>query len=239
MTEHNQKSRLGSLLINKGLITQEQLDCALKSQLTNGLRLGEALIQQGMLTQRQLNKALKKQNRHRLWATVIAMLLGPMSFGAFASQSASSESDTASSSQMSQYQGLKALDDAELASINGQGLQSTQAALAALINQAKGEATNDTHKLGALDELATLLNPIASLLDADISIKGVKQNASKQTTIHSDGSIELALPSEIEEIAFRNLRVKGDQSGSSFGDVIVSNIRFSDQSSVRVRVHSS
>lgn len=239
MTEHNQKSRLGSLLINKGLITQEQLDCALKSQLTNGLRLGEALIQQGMLTQRQLNKALKKQNRHRLWATVIAMLLGPMSFGAFASQSASSESDTASSSQMSQYQGLKALDDAELASIDGQGLQSTQAALAALINQAKGEATNDTHKLGALDELATLLNPIASLLDADISIKGVKQNASKQTTIHSDGSIELALPSEIEEIAFRNLRVKGDQSGSSFGDVIVSNIRFSDQSSVRVRVHSS
>ncbi|MGR6871137.1 hypothetical protein ACU6U9_02250 [Pseudomonas sp. HK3] len=239
MTEHNQKSRLGSLLINKGLITQEQLDCALKSQLTNGLRLGEALIQQGMLTQRQLNKALKKQNRHRLWATVIAMLLGPMSFGAFASQSASSESDTASSSQMSQYQGLKALDDAELASIDGQGFQSTQAALAALINQAKGEATNDTHKLGALDELATLLNPIASLLDADISIKGVKQNASKQTTIHSDGSIELALPSEIEEIAFRNLRVKGDQSGSSFGDVIVSNIRFSDQSSVRVRVHSS
>lgn len=236
MTEPNQKSRLGSLLIRKGLITQAQLDSALKLQITSGLRLGEALIEQGILTERQLQKALKKQSRHRLWAAMIAMILGPMSFGAFASQSTSTE-DSPSTSQMSQYQGLKALDDLELSSIDGQGFQSAQDALNALINQAQGSDTVDTDKLGALDELAALLNPIASVLDADISVKGVKQNTSKQTRIHSDGSIELALPSEIKEIAFRNLRVKGDQSGSTFGDVIVSNVRFSDQSSLRIRAH--
>ncbi len=237
MTEPNQKSRLGSLLIRKGLITQAQLDSALKLQITSGLRLGEALIEQGILTERQLQKALKKQSRHRLWAAMIAMILGPMSFGAFASQSTSSASDSASTSQMSDYQGLKALDDSELASIDGQGFQSAQDALNALISQAQGADDIDTDKLGALDELATLLNPIASVLDADISVKGVKQNTARHTRIHADGSIELALPTEIEEIAFRNLRVKGDQSGSTFGDVIVSNVRFSDQSSIRIRVH--
>lgn len=237
MTEPNQKSRLGSLLIRKGLITQAQLDSALKLQITSGLRLGEALIEQGILTERQLQRALKKQSRHRLWAAIMAVVLGPMSFGAFASQSNTSTEDSPSTSQMSQYQGLKALDDLELSSIDGQGFQSAQDALNALINQAQGSDTVDTDKLGALDELAALLNPIASVLDADISVKGVKQNTSKQTRIHSDGSIELALPSEIKEIAFRNLRVKGDQSGSTFGDVIVSNVRFSDQSSIRIRAH--
>lgn len=236
MIEQNQKSRLGSLLIKKGLINQAQLDAALKSQFASGLRLGEALIEQGILTERQLKKALKKQNRHRLWAALIAMLLGPMSFGAFASQS-SSQSDTPNASQMSEYQGLKALDDTELASIDGQGFQSAQEALNALINQAQGEEVIDTNKLGALDELVALLNPIASVLDADITVKGVKQNTSKQTTLNADGSIELALPSEIEEIAFRNLRVKGDESGRTLGDVVVSNVRFSDQSSIRIRVH--
>jgi hypothetical protein len=236
MTDHNQKSRLGSLLIKKGLISQVQLDSALKSQLTSGLRLGEALIEQGILTERQLQKALKKQSRHRLWAAMIAMLLGPMSFGAFANPT-SSQNESPSASQMNQYQGLKALDDLELANIDGQGFQSAQEALNALINQAQGDTEVNTNKLGALDELAILLSPIASVLDADISVKGVKQNTSKHTKLNTDGSIELALPSEIEEIAFRNLRVKGDQSGSTFGDVIVSNVRFSDQSSIRIRIH--
>lgn len=237
MTDHNHKSRLGALLIKKGLITQAQLDNALKYQLTSGLRLGEALIEQGILSERQLQKALKKQSRHRLWATLVAMLLGPMSFGAFANQSTPSEEQAPSSSQMTQYQGLKALDDLELANIDGQGFRSAQDALKALVNQAQGKDEADQNQLGVLDELAYLLNPIASVLDADISVKGVKQNTSKHTQLNADGSIELALPSEIEEIAFRNLRVKGDQSGSTFGDVIVSNIRFSDQSSVRIRTH--
>ncbi|NVK39203.1 MAG: hypothetical protein HWE18_14845 [Gammaproteobacteria bacterium] len=235
MTEHIQKSRLGLLLINKGLITQSQLDSALQVQLTTGLRLGEVLINQGILSERQLTKALKKQSRHRLWAGVLAVVLGPMSFGAFASQSTQQPTQDSQISQMSEYQGLKALDDLELASIDGKGFQTTQEALNSLIQQAQGERDND--KLGALDELVSLLNPIASVLDADISVKGVKQNHHKQTKLNADGSIELALPSEIKEIAFRNLRVKGDTSGRSFGDVVISNVRFSEQSSIRIRAH--
>jgi len=136
---------------------------------------------------------------------------------------------------MGEYQGLKALGDDELSSIQGQGFQTTQQALDNLINQAQGELDED--QLGALDEIATLLNPIVNVLDADISVSGVKHNPNAQTKLNADGSLQLALPSEIEEIAFRNLRVKGDTSGRSFGDVVISGIRFSDQSTIRISVH--
>ena len=238
MSQHNEKSRLGSLLIKKGLITQTQLDATLLSQITSGLRLGEALIEQGMLSERQLHKALKKQSRHRLWATIIAVVLGPMSYGAMASQSSASQDELFSSSQMKGYNGLTPMGDLELASIDGQqGFLSAQSSLNTLVNSSKNQEQIDSHKLESLDYLASLLNPITSMIDADISIKGVKNNPQKQTRLHADGSIELALPSKIEEIAFRNLRIKGDQPGRTLGDVIISNIRFSEQSSVRVRLH--
>lgn len=235
MSDATQKSRLGSLLIKKGLLTQSQLDTALQVQLKTQQRLGEVLVEQGLLTERQLQKALKKQNRTRLVAAFMAMILGPMSFGAFASHSTSSQSDQATaSSQVNNYQGLKALDDDMLDDVQGQGFQAPHEALNSLMQQVSGEETDE---LGALDEIASLLNPLSSMLDADISVKGVKYNNNKvKQIVHEDGSIELALPSEIEEIAFRDLRVKGASSANTFGDVVISGIKFSDQSSIRIRV---
>lgn len=238
MSDATQKSRLGSLLIRKGLLTQAQLDTALQVQLKTQQRLGEVLVEQGLLSERQLQKALKKQNRTRLVAAFMAMILGPMSFGAFASHSTSSQSDQAtSSSQMNNYQGLKALDDDALDNVQGQGFQTPHEALNSLMAQANGDTSDDLNELGALDEVVSLLNPLSSMLDADISVKGVKYNHDKvKQIIHEDGSIELALPSEIEEIAFRDLRVKGASAENTFGDVVISGIKFSDQSSIRVRI---
>ncbi len=238
MSDATQKSRLGSLLIRKGLLTQAQLDTALQVQLKTQQRLGEVLVEQGLLTERQLQKALKKQNRTRLVAAFMAMILGPMSFGAFASHSTNSQSDQAtSSSQMNNYQGLKAMDDDALDGVQGQGFQAPHEALNSLMAQANGDNSDDLNELGALDEVVSLLNPLSSMLDADITVKGVKYNNEKvKQIIHEDGSIELALPSEIEEIAFRDLRVKGSSSENTFGDVVISGIKFSDQSSIRVRI---
>ena len=73
-----QKSRLGTLLLHRGLITRTQLDAALRLQAESQLKLGEILIEQGWLTENDLNKALKKQSRYRLFAAVSAALLGPM-----------------------------------------------------------------------------------------------------------------------------------------------------------------
>ncbi len=234
------KSRLGLLLIRKRLITPQQLDSALQIQLITNKLLGEVLIEQGFLSQRQLTRALKKQSRYRFIAAFIAMILGPMSFGAFASSNSSQTQNQVSQSQLDSYQGLKALDDDSLDSIQGKGLNTPQQAFENLLTSAQG--TNSQHQdelsdLGPLNDIVNALNPISSMLDSDVSIIGVKYNPNKsRQIIHEDGSIEFSLPEEIEEIAFRNMRVKGSDSQHSMGDIVISNIRFSDQSSIRIRV---
>ncbi len=241
MSQAAAKSRLGLLLVRKRLITEQQLDDALKVQLKTSKRLGEVLIEQGILTPKQLQKALKKQSRYRFIAAFIAMILGPMSFGAFASQSNSTQtSDQTSSSQVDHYQGLKALDDDSLADISGQGLNSPEQAFSNLLASAQGVAVdheNELSELGPLNDLMSALNPISSMFDSDVSIKGVKYNSSKpRQIINEDGSIEFSLPEEIEEIAFKNMRVKGADTQNSLGDIIISNVRFSDQSSITIRL---
>jgi hypothetical protein len=117
----------------------------------------------------------------------MAMILGPISFGAFASHSSSPQSEQASASAQSnadRYQGLKPLNDSDLENIQGQGFDHTQAVLASLIQQ----------------------------------------------VMHEDGSIELKLPSEIEDIAFKDLRVKGSGADRVFGDIVISDIKFSEHS---------
>lgn len=241
MSQAAAKSRLGLLLVRKRLITEQQLDDALKIQLKTSKRLGEVLIEQGILTPKQLQKALKKQSRYRFIAAFIAMILGPMSFGAFASQSNSTQTtDQTSSTQVDHYQGLKALDDDSLDDISGQGLNSPEQAFTNLLANAQGmtgEHENELSELGPLNDLMSALNPIASMFDSDVSIKGVKYNSSKpRQIINEDGSIEFSLPEEIEEIAFKNMRVKGADTQNSLGDIIISNVRFSDQSSITIRL---
>ena len=234
------KSRLGLLLIRKGLITSQQLDLALQLQITSNKLLGEVLIEQGFLSLKQLNRALKKQSRYRFIAAFIAMILGPMSFGAFASSGSSQTQNQASQSQLDSYQGLKALDDDSLDSIQGKGLNTPQQSFENLLASAQGgsgQHQDELSELGPLNDVVNALNPIASMLDSDVSITGVKYNANKaRQIIHADGSIEFSLPSEIEEIAFRNIRVKGSTSQASMGDIVISNIRFSDQSSIRISI---
>lgn len=240
MSDTKIKSRLGLLLIRKGLLTQVQLDNALKQQIHTQQRLGEVLIEQGYITERQLNKALKKQSRHRFFAAIMAMILGPMSFGAFAGQTTNQTHDSATQEvQLGEYQGLKALDDSDLDSVQGQGFQNPQQAYESLLALAQNPDASDIdveNDLGALDELTSLLLPVTSLLDADVSVKGVKYHANNKQIVHEDGSIEMQLPAEIAEIAMRNLRVKGADASRSMGDVVISDIRFSEHSSIRIRI---
>ncbi len=242
MSNATAKSRLGLLLIKKGLITEQQLDEALKIQLTTGKRLGEALIELGILSERQLQKALKKQSRHRFLATLMAMILGPMSFGAFAGQSNSSQQQdqTASSSHLDKYSGLQALDDDGLDAISGQGFNDAQQTFENLLASAQGEQVNNSdplNELGPLNDVVNALNPMASMFDSDVTVKGVKYDSENpRSVVNEDGSITFSLPSEIEEIAFKNMRVKGADPQRSLGDIVISNIRFSDQSRITIRI---
>lgn len=55
------RKRLGDLLMEAGLITQEQLENALKLQKTTGKKLGEVLISEGVVTQEDIVQVLEFQ----------------------------------------------------------------------------------------------------------------------------------------------------------------------------------
>lgn len=70
--------RIGSLLLSKGLISQEQLSEAIAFQQTNkDLRLGQILVDRGYISARQLRKTLNFQSWARKAACVLAFTLAP------------------------------------------------------------------------------------------------------------------------------------------------------------------
>ena len=56
-----EKIRLGDLLINQGLLTQEQLKLALTEQARSGRKLGRVFIESGYVTEESIAKALARQ----------------------------------------------------------------------------------------------------------------------------------------------------------------------------------
>ncbi len=75
----HQQYRLGSLLIEKNLISAEQLEEAIAIQrLSAGEQLGKILIEHHYLTERQLRRTLRYQSRLRKVACVLALTLAPM-----------------------------------------------------------------------------------------------------------------------------------------------------------------
>ncbi|HET8704685.1 MAG TPA: hypothetical protein VFM46_00175 [Pseudomonadales bacterium] len=81
MFDHAQvqaKSRLGRLLVEKGMITPVQLDFALNEQVKSGRKLGEILMEQGWISSRQLKRALRKQTNYRTAAAFAALIMGPI-----------------------------------------------------------------------------------------------------------------------------------------------------------------
>jgi hypothetical protein len=75
---------LGTLLVRKGLITNEQLELALLDQQKTGLRLGELLVQAGWVDAAAISQALAEQyelefvdlDRERLDPAAVAKLTG-------------------------------------------------------------------------------------------------------------------------------------------------------------------
>lgn len=255
--EIHQKSRLGTLLIHKGLITRQQLDTALTQQAQTGMRLGEVLVVNGWISEKQLNKALKKQSRYRLVAAVSALLVGPMQ--PFMSNAHAAVDDNlavaeqtygerlgvkqADTKQMNaaemgaqstgKFSRMQALSDSELGGVSGQSGNIT-ASYDKLLDLMNGEL-EDGEDLGltTLETLATTLVPGVNLLDADIEISGVEYDAGPRASLNADGSIDIKTPNRIRQIALNNVRVAGSE-GSSFGDITLNNINLEGTS---VKIH--
>lgn len=75
------RSRLGELLVIKGLITPQQLRGALTEQKETGIPLGQIFMKHAMISRRQLVMILSRQITVRVFAAVMFCTLSLMNFG--------------------------------------------------------------------------------------------------------------------------------------------------------------
>ncbi len=229
--EIQQRSRLGTLLIHKGLITRQQLDEALTLQAQSGMRLGEVLVNNGWLTERQLSKALKKQSRYRLIAAISAVLLGPIQ-PFMANANAATDNSAIAEQQITERSGMQMMSDSAMSDITAQGTMTNYERLLDIVNS---DLDSDDAAITTLESLASSLIPGTNLLDAEIEVSGVEYEPGPRTTINADGSLEVQMPTTIKQIAFRNVRVAGSE-GQHMGDVIIRDISFGAGTSVKIQL---
>ena len=69
------KSRIGQILIQKGHISEQQLNQALDDEIKDDLRLGERLLKRQLISRWQLRRALSIQTRMRFAAFLSVVLM--------------------------------------------------------------------------------------------------------------------------------------------------------------------
>ena len=72
--------RLGELLTSRGVITQDQLEEALRYQQDHQLTLGRALVALGYTNRNKVHRTLIKQHWLRRMAAISTLLLAPFSY---------------------------------------------------------------------------------------------------------------------------------------------------------------
>lgn len=267
MTTRNEqlaKSRLGRLLVNRGYISEAQLDEALKIQASQNMMLGEVLVKQGWISQKELDRTLKRQSRYRYTAAFVTMVAAPFQpmMALAASPAAAIPVNTSSSTQISESQlgkfgGMQMLDDEALAGVNAQGFGAIPGLGISMGQNASGVAAGFQHKYQEdedyeeqseeqvayelADSVLTMagVGPISNLIEADISIEGVKYAEGRAPIeITEDGAMKMYMPTEIARISMENIRVKGNDSGPTFGNIYMSDITYHPDSSYTIRARN-
>ncbi len=236
-----EKSRLGRLLVNRGYLSDSQLDEGLRLQRETGQRLGEVLVQAGWITERELHRVLKHQTRYRNAAALVTMVVlpfQPMISFASSSQSGNDQS-AADAGQMISEGKFQPLSDAEMAGVSGRGggarlfEQVAQVGfMPAAATGDEGPNAGDPDSMEALKLATSIFVPILSFLDSEMTISGVHyREGVPQFALRHDGGLELALPERIEQIRMENIRVG---SGPSMGNITISDVRFHAGSSMTI-----
>ena len=239
-----EKSRLGLLLVNRGYLSEGQLEDGLRLQRDTGQRLGEVLVQAGWISERELQRVLKHQSRYRNAAALFTMVTLP--FQPMVSFAAYSGSETASASEQGPGElyaqpGLSALDDVELAAIAGQGdptlLQRIESVsrMPGAVDEVKGKnLAEGVDVIEGIRLTANIFVPVLNFLDSDLTITGVHyRKDTPRYQVGSDGGLVLAFPERIEQIRMDNIRVSGGQT-PAFGNVSINDIRFHPDSRMTI-----
>lgn len=238
-----EKSRLGRLLVNRGYLSEGQLDEGLRLQRETGQRLGEVLIQSGWISEKELHRVLKHQSRYRNAAALVTMVTLPfqplVTFAA--SNSAEASQSALETGELYERGKLAPMSEAELASISGQGDPTLLLRIGIVSDMAgnpAGEGEQGTE--GSADVIeglkltANVFVPVLNFLDSDLTISGVHyRDGEPRYRVREDGALMLAFPERIEEIRMDNIRVTGSE-GASMGNVSIHDIRFHPDSQMTI-----
>lgn len=196
----------GHLLVQQGLVTEEQLARAIERQRGTQQRLGDILAEWNLITQQHVQDVLRRQRRLRMTAAFLGALFAPLQ--ALAAQAAPMASATA----------LQGLSDTELDDVAGQGLQEE------LVRQMRRQMRENG--VDVRGDIVRLIDPVLSMFESDLSLRDVTYDPARAVTrVNGDGSLTLALPTTIGEISFRNIRIHGaGGAGPSFGSITLRGI---------------
>lgn len=114
--------------------------------------------------------------------------------------------------------GWRTLNEEELRTVSAQGLAEDR------LFQRLSMYASSGFSVEVLGDMATVLNPVRSLLDADTTFTDAVFNPINPTVIiDKNGSFMVRIPDTIGTISFDNIRVRGS-NGKSFGSVTINNI---------------
>lgn len=232
-----EKSRLGRLLINRGYLSEGQLNEGLRLQRETGQRLGEVFIQAGWISEKELYRVLKHQSRYRNAAALVTMVTLPFQpLVTFAASNSAEVSGAAlEAGELYERGNLAPLNETELAAISGQGdpaLLERIGIVSSMAENPAGEGSADV--IEGLKLTTNIFVPVLNFLDSDLSISGVHyREGEPRYRVREDGALMLAFPERIEEIRIDNIRVSGSQ-GASMGNVSIHDIRFHPDSRMTI-----
>ncbi|PAV26302.1 pilus assembly protein PilB [Tamilnaduibacter salinus] len=232
-----EKSRLGRLLVNRGLIDEGQLEQALAEQQAEGIRLGELLVARGVISERELSRVLKHQSRYRNAAAFVAMFTLPLQpVVTFAATAPAPANAATQSAQMLSKQGFTPLSEDDLSDVSARGsLMAHVDALASMAEDAETGEPIEADPVEGIELAAHTFVPILNFLDSDLTISGVHYRGGEaEYTVLADGGLRMALPERIDTISMNNIRVSGSR-GASLGNVSLHGIHFSEGSHVTIR----
>ena len=240
--QHLEKSRLGRLLVNRGYITDAQLQQALEEQRLSGDKLGVVLVRAGWLTERELDQTLRHQNRYRYAAALTAMVVAPLQpVVALASPAPAlpTSSPQAAHQQLPASEtGMQPLSESEMENVVGQGRDAFLANATALTETPESVNDAEEQALDALELAARTFMPAMNVMNADVTVSGVSFGPKGPGfAIGKDGAVSLSMPRRIEEIRMERIRVEGAPASASMGSITMSNLQFSEGSSITIRPH--
>lgn len=227
LKNYQARTQLGQILVQKKLISQDQLARAMDQQASTGKRLGEILAEWNVITEQHIQSALRVQRNFRLAAAMATAVLAPLqTVGAMAAPAIPTMQRPAAETRTDR---MVALTDEDMDSVSAQGFDAT------LLDWIFRNARSNGGKV-PLGELVKLMAPVLSYLDSDMGMKGVVYDASKaHAAVNADGSVTLNVPSSIGELSFNNIRPRGSD-GPSFGSITLSQIEFNN-TTVTLRKH--